>query len=323
LADPGEFTRRALMNDRMSLTEVEGLRDLIEAETEAQRKLAQRLFGGALRERADLWRTSLIRAAALIEATIDFADEDVPVDVTPEVRALLSGLINAMWQETAGIHIGERLRHGFEVAIIGAPNVGKSTLLNRLAGRDAAITSEIAGTTRDVIEVRMDLKGLPVTLLDTAGIRETADVIEGMGVKRARARAAKADLRVVLTEPDGPLTDVILEPDDIILGAKGDLTGTGISGKTGFGVDTLIDRITEILEKRVSSVGVASHERHRIALTKGVASLQTAQDALGKLGAEVVAEHMRDALLALDVLVGRVDVEMVLGEIFSSFCIGK
>ena len=198
MAEPGEFTRRALMNDRMDLTQVEGLGALIEAETEAQRRQAQRIFSGALGGLAERWRHDLIRAASLLEVTIDFADEDVPVDIGPEVVTLLSGVRGEMRREIDGSRIAERIRDGFEVAIIGAPNAGKSTLLNALAGRDAAITSEIAGTTRDVIEVRMDLRGLPVTFLDTAGLRVATDDIERLGVARAQARAKDADLRVLL-----------------------------------------------------------------------------------------------------------------------------
>jgi tRNA modification GTPase len=167
LAEPGEFTRRALENGCLDLAQVEGLADLIDAETEAQRKQAVRVFDGALGERTERWRIDLIRAAALLEATIDFADEDVPVDVTPEVNQLTTGVLNEINREIAGSSAAERIRDGFEVAILGEPNIGKSTLLNALAGRDAAITSAVAGTTRDVIEVRMDLKGLPVTFLDT------------------------------------------------------------------------------------------------------------------------------------------------------------
>jgi tRNA modification GTPase len=205
MADPGEFTRRALDNGCLDVAQIEGLSDLIDAETEVQRVQALRVLSGDLGTRAESWRRDLIRAAALIEATIDFADEDVPVDVSPEVSSLVSAVIEDLDREISGVGVAERIRTGFEVAILGAPNVGKSTLLNALAGRDAAITSDVAGTTRDVIEVRMDLRGLPVTLLDTAGLRDTTDRVEAIGVDRARTRAQSADLRVLLAEPDTPL----------------------------------------------------------------------------------------------------------------------
>ena len=200
LAEAGEFTRRALENGKLDLAQVEGLADLIDAETEAQRKQALRVLSGVLGQRVEAWRVDLVRAAALIEATIDFADEDVPVDVSPEVTALISGLLVQLQAELHGARAAERVRDGFEVAIVGAPNAGKSTLLNALAGRDAAITSEIAGTTRDVIEVRMDIAGLSVTLLDTAGLRASDDAVEQIGVARGLERARAADLRVFLLD---------------------------------------------------------------------------------------------------------------------------
>ncbi|MEL7165669.1 MAG: tRNA uridine-5-carboxymethylaminomethyl(34) synthesis GTPase MnmE, partial [Pseudomonadota bacterium] len=245
MAEPGEFSRRALENDRMDLTQVEALGDLISAETEAQRIQAMRGYEGELSDRIAGWRADLIRAAALIEATIDFADEDVPVDVTPEVRALLDGVAAQVSQELSGFAAAERVRNGFEVAIIGAPNAGKSTLLNAMARRDAAITSERAGTTRDIIEVRMDVGGLPVTVLDTAGLRVATDEIEAEGINRAIRRAEAADIRVFLMDP-GERFDLTPQEGDICLRPKADLRPhdtDGVSGKTGQGVADLIDEL--------------------------------------------------------------------------------
>jgi tRNA modification GTPase len=326
-AEAGEFTRRALENGRLNLAEVEGLADLIDAETESQRKQAVRVFSGALGALADGWRTRLIRAAALLEATIDFADEEVPVDVSPEVLDLLSNVSAEMQREAAGVQIAERVRDGFEVAIIGAPNVGKSTLLNKLAGRDVAITSEIAGTTRDVIEVRMDLDGLPVTLLDTAGMRETEDLVEGLGVARAKERALAADYRIHLLLDPADMADGV-GPDDLVVRAKADLpggVGFAISGKTGEGIDALIAQVSERLKEKVGSIGIAMRERHRVAMLQAIGYMRDAQDALesGDAMADLVAEDLRTAIRAVDSIVGRVDVEHVLDEIFASFCIGK
>ena len=326
-AEPGEFTRRALENGRLDLTQVEGLADLIDAETEAQRRQALRVLSGDLGDRAENWRRDLIRAAALLEATIDFADEEVPVDVTPEVGALLQSTQDSLAREIAGVSAAERVRSGFEVAILGAPNVGKSTLLNALAGREAAITSEYAGTTRDVIEVRMDLSGVPVTLLDTAGLRETDNPVESIGIARARDRAALADLRVFLVEPGGE-PDFKPRSDDIVVLAKADLrpgNGDAVSGLTGEGLSELVEKITTRLSTRVADIGVATRERHKISMSKAAASLDRAQAQLD-LGAQytdIAAEELRSAVRALDALVGRVDVENILDEIFASFCIGK
>lgn len=326
LAEPGEFTRRALENDRLDLAQVEGLADLIEAETEAQRIQAQRVLSGALGDRVGAWRADLIHAAALIEVTIDFADEEVPEDVTPEVRKRLEGVIADLRLEIAGATVAERIRDGFEVAIVGKPNVGKSTLLNRLAGREAAITSDIAGTTRDVIEVRMDLRGLPVTLLDTAGLRDTDDAVEGIGVRRALDRARAADLRVFLVDEEGPLLPPL--PGDITRHAKGDLADTqepAVSGKTGAGIDDLVDAIASELERRAQGAGTAIRERHRIAMETGLASLESARVGLDRgLGAqELIAEDIRTAIRSLEALVGHIGVEDVLDQIFAQFCLGK
>lgn len=327
LADPGEFTRRALENGTLDLAQVEGLADLIDAETEAQRRQALRVLSGAIGRRAEGWRRDLIRAAALIEATIDFADEDVPVDVTPEVSALLERVLEDLNAEQAGIGAAERIRDGFEVAIVGRPNAGKSTLLNALAGREAAITSDIAGTTRDVIEVRMDIGGLAVTLLDTAGLRDSADKIESIGIDRALTRAKQADLRIfLLDEEDVPLLEP--EPDDVLVRGKADLgprEGLSVSGVTGEGLDDLVALIAEKLGQRASGAGTLTRERHRRAIALAIGALESAQTEVeaGERRAEVAAEHVRSAVRALDSLVGRIGVEDLLDEIFASFCIGK
>ncbi|WP_407493871.1 tRNA uridine-5-carboxymethylaminomethyl(34) synthesis GTPase MnmE [Pseudooceanicola sp. MF1-13] len=327
MAEPGEFTRRALENGCLDLAQVEGLADLIDAETEAQRQQAQRVLAGELGRKADSWRRDLIRAAALIEATIDFADEEVPVDVSPEVFELLAGVESALEQEIAGVGIAERVRTGFEVAIVGAPNVGKSTLLNALAGRDAAITSEVAGTTRDVIEVRMDLGGLPVTVLDTAGVRDTDDTVEAIGVQRAKERAEHADMRVFLTGADGaPVFETVA--GDVVVVGKADQVGESpgaVSGVTGYGLSALVERIADRLAELSGRSGVATRERHAHAMRRGLLDLRAAKDklAVGMEMSEMAAEDLRAGVRALDSLVGRVDVEMLLDDIFSSFCIGK
>lgn len=327
LAEPGEFTRRALINGRMDLAQVEGLSDLLAAETEAQRRQAQRLLSGALGQKAEAWRQQLIRALALLEASIDFSDEELPEDLTAEVADGVERLLAALRVETAGAGAAERVRDGFEVALLGPPNIGKSTLINTLAGRDAAITSAEAGTTRDIIEVRMDLGGLAVTVLDTAGLRAAEGEVERIGIARTRERAMAADLRVFLlpagAEPDPELR----QPDDIVLLGKADLhqtTEPAVSGLTGAGVDALLSEITRLLSDRAASAGSVVRERHRLAVARAIASLQGALATLSAAGpVELAAEDLRAAMRALDSLVGRVDVEHILDEVFSSFCIGK
>jgi tRNA modification GTPase len=327
MAEPGEFTRRALENGRMDLTQVEALSDLIDAETEVQRQQALRVLSGDLGTRVGAWRSKLIRAAALLEATIDFADEEVPVDVSDEVRELLQSVRAELARELAGLAVAERIRTGFEVAIVGPPNAGKSTLLNHLAGRDAAITSEIAGTTRDVIEVRMDVQGLPVVFLDTAGLRETDDAVEAIGVARALDRAGAADLRVHLV-PEGETPIAPVQEDDLVLRAKTDapIAGVpGISGQTGHGVAALQDHIHRCLGDRVQSSGLSSRERHRLMLRDGMSSLDTALELLlsGPDLYDLTSENVRVAARRMESLLGHVDVEHLLGEIFANFCVGK
>lgn len=328
MADAGEFTRRAMDNGNLDLTQVEGLADLIDAESESQRKQALLVLSGAIAVKVDPWRAMLLRAAALIEATIDFADEDVPVDVTPEVRQLIDAVLNDVRAEVKSSMAAEQIREGFEVAIIGAPNIGKSTLLNALAQREAAITSEIAGTTRDVIEVRMNIAGLSVTLLDTAGLHETSDAIESIGIARAKLRAKDADLRIFLLQYPEEELPVAPLPDDIILLGKGDISPRAVqsvSGKTGAGVDKLLAQIADRLSTRVAAAGVFGRQRHRTALTAASNSLLAARAALanGAHQPELIATELRVALTALEGIVGHVGVEDLLGEIFSSFCIGK
>jgi len=329
-AGPGEFTRRALENNRMDLPQVEGLADLIEAETEAQRKQALQVMQGALGEKCSRWRERLLRASALLEAVIDFADEDVPVDVSPEVIALLTSVLADLRVEISGHAASERIRDGFEVALVGAPNIGKSTLLNVIAGRDVAIISEIAGTTRDVIEVRLDLGGLPVTILDLAGIRESEDVVESLGIDRARSRAAAADIRVFLVENEGEVENlgVKAKSSDIVARGKGDISDSSafaVSGLTGLGVDALLAKITEEIAGRAAGSSSLIRQRH-------LEAIENAEDSIGKaletiesgIGFnELAAADLRFGVMALDSLVGRIDVEDVLGEIFAGFCIGK
>lgn len=328
LAEPGEFSRRALESGRMDLTQIEGLADLIDAETEAQRRQAVALLSGALGKRAETWRAALVRALALLEATIDFSEEDIPEGVIDEVLRLLVVVRDEMAAELAGAAAAERIRDGFEVAIVGAPNVGKSTLLNALAGRDAAIVSEIAGTTRDVIEVRMDIAGLPVTLLDTAGLRDATDIIERRGVELAISRARSADLRVFLLEGDGDLP-IVARDGDIVLLAKADQRSgcapeSAVSGLTGQGLDLLIDRLGSTLQERTAGSSLVIRERHRQGLESAVTGLAAAVAMLrNRADVELVSEEVRGVVLSVEVLIGRVGVEDLLGEIFSRFCIGK
>lgn len=330
LAEPGEFTRRALENGRLDLTQVEGLSDLIEAETEAQRLQALRAMDGDLSRKIERWRSKVIKALAYLETTIDFSEEDLPPQIVREVTELIDELISEFSVEVSGSHATEQIRNGFEVAIVGAPNVGKSTLLNRISGRDIAITSDKPGTTRDILEVRIELSGQNIVLLDTAGQRVGQDEIEEIGIERARSRAGSADLRVFLCENGwSENLGVPFVEGDIVAAAKADLDkgliGIPVSGLTGAGVDDLLRAISAVLEKRVASASSLIRDRHRVGLSDAIEHLKSSKMLIL---AEVVqedfaAEELRLCLNALDKVIGRVDVEGLLDVVFSSFCIGK
>lgn len=331
LAAPGEFTRRAFEHGKMDLTQAEAVADLIHAETTLQREQALTQLGGALSGLYHGWAERLTKLLAYGEAEIDFPDEDLPDDINERLRPDLESLIDEIETHLADGHRGERLRSGVQIAIIGAPNAGKSTLLNALAQRDVAIVTEIAGTTRDVIEVHLDLNGYPVTLLDTAGLRATDDVVEAEGIRRARERAANADLKLCLfdsrKEPDAA-THAMVDENTIVVLTKNDLAQSGIKGidiaaSTGKGIDELLAEIT----RRLADIFYAPRDvpsltraRHRDALIECLASLERATIASS---AELIAEDMRLALRALGRITGRVDVEDLLDKIFKDFCIGK
>jgi tRNA modification GTPase len=327
LAAPGEFTRRALENGKMDLTQVEALSDLLEAETESQRRQALRVLDGAIGRVVGQWRSHLVTAAALVETSIDFVEEDVgnfDTQILAELKTVLTGL----QAEISGQTARERVQSGFEVALVGSVNAGKSSLLNALAGRDAAITSDTAGTTRDVLEVRMDIGGFAVTILDTAGLRETNEHVEAIGIARGQARAEQADIRVFLQPVNEPPAEFDARPQDIVVNSKIDLDPDitlGISAKTGVGLDALLSQITTTLSNLTAQDGVTVRRRHLTSMQNAQAALEAAVAKLTQKEyiAELVAADIRLALNSLDSLIGKVDVEDVLGDIFSNFCIGK
>jgi len=335
LAEPGAFTRRAFANGRMDLTQVEGLADLIEAETAGQRRLALAQAEGGLTARCGEWREQLTRALALVEAEIDFSDEELPVGLSDRACEVIRAAQADMAAVLATASQGELMRDGVHVAILGAPNVGKSSLLNRLAGRDAAIVSDVSGTTRDVVEVRLDLFGVPVILADTAGLRETEDPVEREGISRARARAAAADIAIWVDDvtqvgvtgwPEG-----LQAARRLVVGNKSDagaaLSGCdlAVSAATGEGIDALEAWLAEAAMDLAGAAGTASlvgRHRQAEAVADAYACLGRALDD-GSGEAALVSEELRLALRALGRLVGRVDVEDVLDVIFRDFCIGK
>lgn len=324
-AEPGEFTRRAFLNGKLDLLAAEAVADLVEAETEAQRRQALRQLEGALGDLCRGWADRLLTLMAREEALIDFPDEDLPPALAAEAEAARAALAAELTAHLDDAHRGERLREGLVFAVTGPPNVGKSSLVNALAEREVAIVSPHPGTTRDALETRLILGGVPVTLVDTAGLREAADPIEAEGIRRARAHAAAADLVLALAEAgsDAPIT-----PGTLAIATKTDLGGAvppgalGISTRTGAGLEALRARLAAEATRLTAAAGPPplTRARHRAALT-------AARDALVAAGSapapELRAEELRQALRALGRITGAVDAETVLGAIFSRFCIGK
>ena len=343
LAEPGEFSRRAFEHGRFDLTQAEALGDLINAETDAQRKQALRQMQGGLSDLYEGWRAKLTHALAHLEADIDFSDEDLPEGVAAEVMPQIARLREEIAGHLADNRRGERLRDGLMVAILGAPNVGKSSLLNALARREAAIVSEIPGTTRDVIEVHLDLGGYPVVLADTAGLRESADVIENEGVRRALKRAEAADLKLVVLDATAkavPMeTEALIDANAVVVANKIDAgsipSGWAINGRAVLpvsvrskaGMNALLDELEKEVVARIGLSGSASltRARHREALTDCVAALDrfVGGNARNNTAPELAAEDVRLAARALGRITGRIDVEDLLDVIFRDFCIGK
>ncbi|SDO21956.1 tRNA uridine-5-carboxymethylaminomethyl(34) synthesis GTPase MnmE [Afipia sp. GAS231] len=335
-AEPGEFTRRAFENGKLDLTEAEGLDDLIHADTDRQRRQALRQLKGLLGDKARDWRAQIIEASALIEAGIDFSDEgDVPAELIAPAISKIKTLLAEIEEVLAAQGRSERLRDGLVVAIAGPPNVGKSTLMNQLARREVAIVSPHAGTTRDVIEVQLDLDGYPVTVIDTAGIRETDDPVEQEGVRRARARADDADL--VLWLADSPQAGIVHDGAAPVWPVRNkiDLAGRPMAegqGKAGFEISASRgDGLPELIAALVGFAqdffggnegGLIGRTRQRKLLQETAASLQRCIDVVGK-GEELAAEELRTAVHSLGRLLGQVDVEDILDVIFHEFCVGK
>ena len=339
-AEAGEFTHRAFDNGKLDLTAAEGLADLINAETTAQRRQAQRQLRGDLAELYDDWRDRLLKAIALFEAEIDFTDEELPQGLRDEVDAAVTALEADIQVHLADPDRGRRVRDGFYITVVGAPNAGKSSLVNWLAQRDVTIVSDKAGTTRDVVEVHLDLDGYPVIVADTAGLRESADNIEAEGVRRALERAESADFRLALFDGTQlPALDVetaklAQEPDTLMVVTKSDLMEAPVdlppelseavlvSSETGDGLDAFFARVEKEVDDRcsISTAPVLTRTRHLLALQDCAAALGRFHQAPE---VELAAEDLRMAARALGKITGRVDVEDVLDIIFKEFCIGK
>jgi tRNA modification GTPase len=336
-AEPGEFTRRAFLGDKMDLTSVEGLADLIDAETEAQRKQALRHMQGEAAVFFTSLRSGILHALAYLEAYIDFPDEDIPEHVLQEIQDELQSIAGTIEWQLADKHISEKIRDGITIAILGPPNVGKSSLMNLLTKRDVAIVSEIAGTTRDVIEVHLDIKGYAVILADTAGIREQTDAVEGEGIRRSFIRAEEADINIILLDKESDysgLTSLIDETTLVILNKCDEGIPSSlpvihghipipISVRNILGIDSLMDA----LEMRIGTITASessyiTRARHRVHLTQGLEHIKIYLES-SELGLELRAEHLRRAATEIGHITGHIAVDELLGHIFGSFCIGK
>jgi tRNA modification GTPase len=335
LAEPGEFTRRAFLNGKLDLLQAEAVADLVGAETEAQRRQALRQLDGELGGLYRGWRDRLTHILAHLEAAIDFPDEDLPPEIEDRILKESDPLVAEIESHLADGHRGESLRDGISVAIVGPPNSGKSSIINRIARRDAAITSPIAGTTRDIIEVAIDLQGYPVVLADTAGLRDSEDLIEQEGLRRAILRADEAEIRLFVFDAAHPAeargaaawpgsdTMLVANKIDLVPARPADLPGTAfpISALTGEGVDTLLTALGErIAQSYRIEAPVLTRARHRQALEEAAASLRRS---LSATLPELRAEDLRLALRSVGRITGAVDVEDLLDVIFRDFCIGK
>lgn len=328
-AEPGEFSRRAFLNGRLDLLEAEGIADLIDAETEAQRRLALEQAGGAMSRALGGWRGRLVGLMAQLAALIDFADEDLPESVEAEMRAAMGRLRDEIRTAIGAGLAAERLREGIEIVVLGAPNAGKSTLVNAIAGEDIAIVSEIPGTTRDAIGVRLDIGGIPVRLVDTAGLRQSDDAIEAEGVRRAEAHARRADFLLLCSAaPDFLLPEAPEDVASIRVATKADLVGAvpegvlAVSAKTGAGLPELLAALRERIETLVErGAGPALPRPRQIACLRDMAAALDRALLVGE--PELRAEELQAAASALARLTGAIGVEDVLDQVFSSFCIGK
>lgn len=335
VAEPGEFSRRAFMNGKMDLTQAEGLADLIEAETEVQHRQALRQMEGELGIFYENLRKEIINIMAFIEAYIDFPDEDIPLNITNNILKKVSDIRNKILSHLSDNKRGERIREGINVTIIGAPNVGKSTLMNYLSKRDVAIVSDIPGTTRDAIEAYLNINGYPVVITDTAGIRESSDIIEKEGVKRSKQRAKTSDIKIIMfdatSKPDNNIKEFI-EENDIIVVNKSDLTSPKgfpenaieISLKTGAGLEKLVSALNKVLESIFPTQNLTpTRLRHRELLELAESNLNKVIEDFGKIDITLIAEELRLASRTLAKITGKIDIEDILDEIFKEFCIGK